>query len=246
MDGPVAERLLERLVDSAVLVEEGQAVELPRGECDLEVVARSRPVLDGELDRVGECLLEGGPDRIGLHRGHASDVRRDDARAEEAATRGYARSVRIVKRVGLVAAGIFVGLVGAGVVMRKILPSSGDETSDELALAAVLRGIELRSRATAFGGGSLVAWLGGIAVDLRETQHAPGAGLRVQSILGGIAIRVPAGWRVESSVTGLGGGVAIDVPEPDAADAPVLRLSGFALLGGIAVAARPAETASAP
>jgi len=47
-------------------------------------------------------------------------------------------------------------------------------------------------------------------------------------------------------VTGLGGGVAIDVPEPDAADAPVLRLSGFALLGGIAVAARPAETASAP
>jgi len=82
--------------------------------------------------------------------------------------------VRIVKRVGLVAAGIFVGLVGAGVVMRKILPSSGDETSDELALAAVLRGIELRSRATAFGGGSLVAWLGGIAVDLRETQLAPG------------------------------------------------------------------------
>lgn len=43
----------------------------------------------------------------------------------------------------------------------------GDEESDELGLVAVFNGIELKSRATAFRGGSMLAWLGGIAVARR-------------------------------------------------------------------------------
>ena len=42
------------------------------------------------------------------------------------------------------------------------------------------------------------------------------------------------------------GGVDVSVPEPDAADAPVLVLDGIALLGGIAVKAAPREDAAEP
>ena len=109
-------------------------------------------------------------------------------------------------------------------------------------LVAILDGIELRSRAQAFRGGSMFTWLGGIAVDLREAQLAPGAHLEVGSLVGGIAIRVPTGWRVESDVQSLGGGVAIGVPEPADPDAPTLRLTGFSAFGGVAVGAKPAES----
>ena len=96
-------------------------------------------------------------------------------------------------------------------LLKRAFPSRGDEESDEVRLVAILDGIELRSRAQAFRGGSMFTWLGGIAVDLREAQLAPGAHLEVGSLVGGIAIRVPIGWRVESDVQSLGGGVAIDV-----------------------------------
>ena len=43
-------------------------------------------------------------------------------------------------------------------------------------------------------------------------------------------------------MTVLAGGVAIDVPEPDAADAPMLRLDGFSAFGGVAVGAKSTES----
>lgn len=127
----------------------------------------------------------------------------------------------------------------AAVLAKRVLPSRGDETSDEVALVAILGGVNLRSRSTACKGGSMLAWLGGIAVDLREAQPAPECRLQVTSLRGGIAIRVPPGWRVESNVRALAGGVAIDAPRPGEDDAPRLVLEGTALLGGVAVGTKP-------
>lgn len=108
-------------------------------------------------------------------------------------------------------------------------------------LVAILNGIELESRAQAFRGGSMFTWFGGIAVDLREAQLAPEAHLELGSLFGGIALRVPPGWRVESDVESLAGGVAVDVPVPPEEGAPTLRLSGFTAFGGIAVGVKPDE-----
>ena len=55
----------------------------------------------------------------------------------------------------------------------------------------------------------MFAWLGGIAVDLREAQLAPDAHLKVNTLFGGIAVRIPAGWQVESRVKALFGGVDV-------------------------------------
>jgi hypothetical protein len=147
--------------------------------------------------------------------------------------------MRFVKRLGLILVGVFAGFAGAAGLARRIIASQGDAESDEVALVAIFDGIDLKSSARAFRGGSMLSWFGGIAFDLREAQLAPQARLRLHSLFGGIAIRIPSGWKVESSVHAIGGGVAVQAPPPDEPDAPTLALEGFTLLGGIAVGARP-------
>ena len=89
--------------------------------------------------------------------------------------------------------GVWAGVMGAAAFVRKALPSHGDEESDELGLVAVFDGIELESRATAFTGGSMLAWFGGIDVDLRRVELAPGARLSMHALFGGIDVRTGAG-----------------------------------------------------
>jgi len=58
VDCAVAQRFCERIVDPAVLVEQGQTAEARRRDDHLEVVAAARPVLDPQLPRVGERILQ--------------------------------------------------------------------------------------------------------------------------------------------------------------------------------------------
>jgi hypothetical protein len=145
--------------------------------------------------------------------------------------------MRPFRALALLTLGVFTGFAAAAAILKRALPSRGDESSDEVALVAIYDGIELKSRAQAFRGGSMLAWYGGIAVDLREATLAPHAHLSLHSLWGGIAIRVPPGWRVESSLNAVAGGVDVSVPEPDEG-APTLTLEGFALFGGVAVGAK--------
>ena len=145
--------------------------------------------------------------------------------------------MRPIRALSLVTLGVFAGFVAAAAALRRVLPSRGDAGSDEVALVAVLNGVQLKSRATAFRGGTMLAWFGGIAVDLREATLAPGAHLSVHTLCGGIAVRVPAGWRLESTVQTVAGGVDVRAAA-ESPDAPTLTLDGFALFGGIAVGAR--------
>jgi len=152
------------------------------------------------------------------------------------------RSVRALLSFKL---GAWAGMAAAAAFVRRAVPSRGDEESDELALVAVFDGIDLKSRAKAFKGGSMLAWFGGIAVDLRDTELVPGALLSVHTLFGGIALKTPPTWRIESNAKALAGGIDVRTPAQDDPEAPVLILEGMALFGGIAVAAEEdAETAS--
>jgi hypothetical protein len=130
-------------------------------------------------------------------------------------------------------------MAAAAVFIKRALPSRGDEDSDEVSLVAVFDGIDLKSRAKAFKGGSMLAWFGGIAVDLRDAELAPGARLSVHSLFGGIALKTPPSWRIESTAKALGGGIAVQTPAQDDPEAPVLTLEGMSVFGGIAVVAKP-------
>ena len=147
--------------------------------------------------------------------------------------------MRLLGRLGLVTTGFFAGFMAAAALLKRALPSRGDATSDEVALVAVFDGVVLRSEARAFRGGSMLAWYGGVEADLREVQLAPDARLSVTALFGGISLRVPAEWRVESNVRTFAGGVDLSGVEPEDPTAPLLVIEGLALFGGVAVSRKP-------
>ncbi len=147
--------------------------------------------------------------------------------------------MRVVGKLGLLVLGLFGGFMAAAALVKRAVPSRGDAESDEVTLMAVFDGTELRSEAKAFRGGSIVAWYGGVDVDLREAQLAPDARLSVTALFGGIALRVPPEWRIEKDIRAVAGGFDISGSDPDDPEAPVLRLEGRALCGGIAVSRKP-------
>lgn len=151
--------------------------------------------------------------------------------------------MRALRTLATFKLGFWAGLMTGAAFMRRAMPSRGDEESDEVALVAIMNGVELKSRAQAFRGGSMVAWFGGIAVDLKDAELAADARLEVRTLFGGIAIRTPPTWRVESNVKALAGGVDVRPPVEDSPDAPVLKLEGVALFGGVAIGAKTPTSA---
>ena len=131
--------------------------------------------------------------------------------------------------------GAWIGMAAAAAFVKRAVPSRGAPESDELALVAVFDGIELESRATAFRGGSMLAWFGGIEIDLRNAELAADAQLSVHALFGGIEVTTPPHWRVESNMKALAGGVVVPADAGHDPDAPVLTLTGLAVFGGIEV-----------
>ena len=74
----------------------------------------------------------------------------------------YPESVRLLRAIGLALIGFWAGVMAAAAIMRRVLHSRGDADSDEVALVAIFDGIELESRASAFRGGSMLAWFGSL------------------------------------------------------------------------------------
>jgi hypothetical protein len=151
--------------------------------------------------------------------------------------------MRLLRTLLIFKLGAWAGMASAAAFVKRAVPSRGDEDSDELSLVAVFDGIELKSRAKAFKGGSMLAWFGGIEVDLSDVELAPEARLSVHTLFGGIAIKTPPNWRVESNAQAIVGGVDTRTPAREDPDAPVLTLVGTAVFGGIAV---DAETEDEP
>lgn len=143
--------------------------------------------------------------------------------------------LRLLRTLLLLGAGAIAGVAGSAAVLRGWITSRGDASSEELDVVAIFDGVELTSRSTAFRGGRVLAWFGGISLDLSGATLAPGAELDVRSLFGGISVTVPAGCRVESHARAVMGGVSASVPDPDDPEAPVLVVRALSVIGGIAV-----------
>jgi hypothetical protein len=89
---------------------------------------------------------------------------------------------------------------------------------------------------------TIVTVFGGAALDLREAI-LPGQefSIRAVSVFGGVSIIVPPQMRVIDSGVAVFGGRDIpgDTDESDRSDAPVLRLEGACVFGGISVERQP-------
>lgn len=150
----------------------------------------------------------------------------------------------MLRRSVLFAAGFLAGLTAAAAAARALIGSQGDETSDEVALVSIARGIVLRSRAGAFRGGSLGAWMSGTVIDLREANLAPGgAELEISAFMSGVMVRVPPQWRVEVGVSGMSQGLdrRLDGQEALPPDAPTLRIRVLVVAAGVSISNRPGD-----
>lgn len=84
--------------------------------------------------------------------------------------------------------------------------------------------------------------LGGVDLDLRQAILPPGEiSLRAVCVLGGVDIVVPPEMRVIDDGWAIVGGIEVppETPESSAQDAPVLRITGLAILGGISIKRKP-------
>ena len=131
--------------------------------------------------------------------------------------------------------------MAAAAAVKRAIPSRGDAESDEVALMAVFDGANLKSEASAFRGGSMVAWYGGVDADLRQAELAPEAHL-----YGCRPVRrhQPAGssrLAGEANIRAIAGGVDVGGKDPEDPDAPLLVVDGFAFCGGVAVGRKPPE-----
>jgi hypothetical protein len=142
---------------------------------------------------------------------------------------------RLIRTIGLLTAGAIGGFAGAAALMRGAVRSRGDAESDELALVAIFDGIELANHSPTFRGGSVLAWFGGVSLDLRDATLAPGASIDVRALFGGVAIRVPPTWRVEAHGAAIAGGWDSSAARPDDPEAPLLLVNVTAAMGGASI-----------
>jgi hypothetical protein len=93
-----------------------------------------------------------------------------------------------------------------------------------------------------------VALMGGAELDFREAVMGPGVTeLSIFAVWGGVDVIVPPGMNVETRGIALMGGFDHDAEGADVPDidAPTLRISGLAVMGGVGVTVRyPGESAS--
>jgi hypothetical protein len=110
-----------------------------------------------------------------------------------------------------------------------------DLSGNRLDAVTFLGGINRSTNSQAFRGGTAMAVLGGCEIDLRHASLEGGrATFDTFAMWGGVEIRVPEDWAVESHVVPLLGGFEDKTRQP--ADAKQrLVITGIAIMGGVGV-----------
>jgi hypothetical protein len=83
---------------------------------------------------------------------------------------------------------------------------------------------------------SALAFMGGVELDLRDATLDPGVTeIEVLAVMGGVVVTVPPNVRLESDGFAFMGGFEDQLKQPASGDpnAPVVRLTGLAFMGGV-------------
>ena len=122
------------------------------------------------------------------------------------------------------------------------VPASGEQRT----MYAIMSGIDRRGPWTLPSKLRIVTMMGGAQLDLRHARFPEGpVDLDIKAFMGGVQIIVPPGLAVQVNGSAVLGGFseinrAPDIPDPDA---PLLRIHGFAFMGGVDVQTRlPGES----
>jgi hypothetical protein len=121
-----------------------------------------------------------------------------------------------------------------------------EELRDTRTMIAIMGGVERRGHWQPHRRNVVITMMGGAELDFREVQLPPGeTELVLICVMGGAEIIVPPDLAVDASGIAIMGGFAqSDPPRSLPAEAPLLRIKGFCLMGGAEIVVRlPGETA---
>jgi len=109
-------------------------------------------------------------------------------------------------------------------------------SSDDVSGFAFMSGVVRNSNTQSFRGGDLTAIMGGCEIDLRQASISDGeATMQVLAFWGGIEIKVPEDWSVQSSVVPLLGGFEDRTRPPRDGTPKTLHVKGLVMMGGVDV-----------
>lgn len=124
-------------------------------------------------------------------------------------------------------------LVWQGLSTRAASPPLKDGSATTLSGIAILGAFTRGSNSKSFRGGDLTAIMGACEIDLRNAAIHGEATIDVFTIWGGIEIRVPESWTIESRVFPLLAGVEDKTRAPQGVSAHRLIVRGLAIMGGV-------------
>lgn len=132
---------------------------------------------------------------------------------------------------------VFVIAAGVILIYRAYQPEGGPATNQtpHLNVLSILGGGEYRIRTKNLRGGTLVAFMGGFEVDLREADiEGNEAVITINALMGGGVLRVPETWAVSMQVGSFMGGHSLKTRE-GAQTNKTLVVKGLAIMGGVEV-----------
>ena len=122
-----------------------------------------------------------------------------------------------------------------------VSPATGAHVSERQIIVGIMGGAEKKGVWTPAKQMFVVALMGGVELDFREARMPPGVTeVVIFAVMGGAEIIVPPGVHVDlNGFAFMGGftqtGYALPPTDPNA---PILRIGGFALMGGVEVSIR--------
>src|SRR5688572_15670958 len=141
-----------------------------------------------------------------------------------------------------------LAVVGIWIAVVAALQVSGIRTlteatsSDRVRMVSVMGRAEHTNRAEAFRGADVTNVMGRAELDLREATVVPGdvASLRVVSLMGGVVVRVPPNWTVDTGAVSAFGAVRDERPRLRDGEAPTgpgprLVLRGLVMFGRLTI-----------
>jgi hypothetical protein len=114
---------------------------------------------------------------------------------------------------------------------------------DQAGIVAIFGGAERKGRWLVEPHTNVFTLFGGVDLDFHEavlTQRE--VTLNITCVFGGVDIKVPPGVRVIDSGMAIFGGRSIAGGDPDDPNAPVIRLTGLTLFGGVDVKRKPPKS----
>jgi len=121
------------------------------------------------------------------------------------------------------------------------LPGSTESSSSEpqFSIVNIFSGSRRNMESPDFRGGEIVSVFGGVRLDLRRAKMTvPEAVIDINAVFGGVEIRVPEYWNVESRGAGVFGGFDDKTIHPrtdPSIKTPQLIVTGAAVFGGVSI-----------